>query len=164
MLIHPHLWKKRDSLPTFPLVKNFNLIKRLLVFSLFVFCDLAFAQEDCYLGIGGKDDETIIEVFQLDENQVEKMKNWGAELKYRNSFLLDQAKRLLEKHSESSAEELMAMSYEYRDLLDSMKSNMRMLDQRMLSLFKDDQYNLYVKLCNTASRSPIFANRQVNEK
>lgn len=120
-------------------------------------------QEDCYLGIGGKDDATIIEVFQLNDEQVEKMMNWGAELNYRNGFLRDQAKNLLKRHSQSSPEDLLAMSYEYRGLLDSMKSNMRMLDQRMLSLFSNDQYNLYIKLCNTASRSPIFVNRPINE-
>lgn len=129
-----------------------------------MFSGVVFAQEDCYLGIGGKDDETIIEVFQLNEDQVEKMKNWGAELKYRNSFLIDQAKFLLKKHAQSSPEDLMAMSYQYRDLLDSMKSNMRMLDRRLLSLFDDHQYDLYIRLCNTTSRSPIFVVRQVDEK
>lgn len=137
---------------------------RILSLIFCIFFSEAFAQEDCYLGIGGKDDETIIEVFQLNDFQVEKMRNWAAELKYRNSFLIDQAKYLLKKHEQSSPEDLLAMSYEYRDLLDSMKSNMIMLDRRLLSLFNNDQYNLYVKLCNATSRSPIFVVRPVDEK
>lgn len=122
------------------------------------------AQEDCYLGLGGKNDSTIIEVFQLNDNQIEQMKNWGAELNYRNGFLKEKAKNLLKKHRQSSPEDLLSMSYDYKKLIDSMRSNMRMLDKRLLSLFDEEQYGLYVKLCNNVSRSPIFAHRQLGEK
>ncbi|WP_343485729.1 hypothetical protein [Allomuricauda sp. d1] len=136
----------------------------LLIFSFCLSLTSALAQEDCYLGLGGKNDSTIISVFQLNEFQIEQMKNWGAELNYRNGFLRDRANYLLKKHAQDSPEDLIEMSYEYQKLMDSMKSNMRMLDQRLLSLFNDNQYNLYVKLCHQVSRSPIFANRQVDEK
>ena len=44
------------------------------------------AQEDCFLGIGGRDDEIITAVFQLSDSQVEKLRNWGAELEFRNEI------------------------------------------------------------------------------
>jgi len=123
------------------------------------------AQDDCLLGVGGKDDKTIIEAFQLNDDQIEQMRNWAAELNYRNELLQDQANALLKKHSQSSPEDLLAMSYQYQTLVDSMRSNVRMIDKRLLELFNDKQYNRYVNLCNKATLSPIFANReQVNEK
>ena len=124
----------------------------------------SFAQYDCYLGIGGKDDERITEVFQLSEEQVEKLRNWGAELKFRNEIFELRAKSLLKNHAQASPEDLLKMSYDYKAILDSMTANMRMLDKRMLSTFNDKQYNLYIMLCNQLSRSPIYTTRSVNEK
>mgnify|MGYP000099902379 FL=1 len=116
------------------------------------------------MGIGGDDDEAIAEVFQLNDAQLEQFKNWSAEVKVRNSYLKDQAKYLLKKHAQSSPEDLMAVSYKYRDLLDSMRQNVRMLDKRLLSIFNDRQYNLYLELCNQLTLRPIYVDRSVNEK
>lgn len=116
------------------------------------------------MGIGGKDDKTIETVFELTEDQVEKMRNWGAELKFRNEVFEIRAKNLLKNHAQSSPEDLMKMSYEYKALLDSMQNNMKRLDQRMLGIFTNEQYNLYIMLCNQVYRSPIYAARSVNEK
>lgn len=123
-----------------------------------------FSQEDCYLGIGGKDEEIIEKVFQLDSTQVEQMRNWGAELKYRNSFLIGKANNLVKRHTESSPKVLMAMSVEYKKILDSMQGNLRMLDRRMLGIFNEEQYNLYVMLCNQISNSPLHPTVSFNEK
>ena len=139
------------------------ILNRLLLFLLWVPAVLS-SQNDCFLGIGGKDDKTIQEVFQLNEDQVEKMRNWGAELKFRNEIFEMRIEKLLKTHAQSSPEDLMKMSYEFRALLDSMEGNMRLLDRRMLSIFDNDQYNLYIMLCNEVYRSPIYAPRSVNEK
>lgn len=125
---------------------------------------MLFSQEECLLCIGGKDDETIKTVFELTEDQVEKMRNWGAELKYRNEIFERRVDKLLEEHAQSSPEDLMKMSYQFKSLLDSMKSNMRLLDRRMLGTFTNEQYNLYIMLCNQVSLSPLYATRSVNEK
>ena len=138
-------------------------MNRLLLFLLWVPAVLS-SQNDCFLGIGGKDDKTIQEVFQLNEDQVEKMRNWGAELKFRNEIFEMRIEKLLKTHAQSSPEDLMKMSYAFRALLDSMEGNMRLLDRRMLSIFDNDQYNLYIMLCNEVYRSPIYAPRSVNEK
>lgn len=126
-----------------------------------IFCQ---AQEECFLGMGGKNDEDIVEVFQLDELQREKMANWSAELKVRNDILKDQAKYLLKKNVDGSPEQLMEISYQYRTLLDSMRQNLRMLDTRLLSIFNDSQYNLYIELCQGVSMRPIYVDRSVGEK
>ncbi len=138
------------------------MVRILLLFFLTPF--LLFSQEDCFLGIGGKDDETIKAVFELTEDQVEKMRNWGAELQFRNEIFERRAEDLLKNHAQSSLEDLMRMSYEFKALLDSMENNMKRLDQRMLGIFTNEQYNLYIMLCNEVYRSPIYAARSVNEK
>ena len=122
------------------------------------------SQEDCYLGIGGKDDAVITKVFELDEKQVESLRNWGAQLKFRNEIFEIRANNLLKNHAQSSPEDLLKMSYQYKALLDSMQKNMRMLDKRMLGIFTMEQYNLYIMLCNQVNRSPIFARPTVSEK
>ena len=95
------------------------------------------AQQDCYLGVGGPDDQTITEVFRLDSLQREQLANLGAELKFRNQLLAQRAEYLLELHAQSSPEDLLVMSFEYRQVLDSMHSNMRLIDKKLLSLFND---------------------------
>ncbi|WP_190809368.1 hypothetical protein [Flagellimonas sp. S3867] len=126
-----------------------------------IFCS---AQKECALGIGGGNDDSIAEVFQLNELQLEKLKNWSAELKIRNELLKDQAKFILKRNAQSSPEDLLSISYKYRSLLDSMKQNVRMLDKRLLSIFNDKQYNLYMDLCGQMMLQPIHLDRSVNEK
>jgi len=122
------------------------------------------AQEECYLGIGGKDDAAITEVFQLNDEQIENLKNWGAELKFRNEIFENKLENLLKNHAQSSPEDLMKMSFKYKAYLDSIVGNIRLLDKRMLSTFNDKQYNLYIMMCNQLLRTPIYANRSLNEK
>nr|WP_299384425.1 hypothetical protein [Allomuricauda sp.] len=136
-----------------------------ILITLMLLCSFfAYSQEDCFLGIGGKDDDTIVEVFQLNDVQVEQLRNWSAELKVRNQYLKDKAKHLLRRHAQSSPEDLMAVSYQYKDLLDSMKQNVIMLDKRLLSVFNDRQYNLYLELCNQLTLRPIYVDGPVDEK
>ncbi|MDT0540326.1 MULTISPECIES: hypothetical protein [Croceitalea] len=134
----------------------------LFIFSILIFFS-SYAQEDCYLGIGGKDDVIITEVFELTEEQTENLKNWGAELKFRNEIFELKANNLLKNHAQASPEDLLKMSYNYKALLDSMAANMRLLDKRMLGTFTNKQYNVYIMLCNQLSRSPIYTSRSVNE-
>nr|WP_298999576.1 hypothetical protein [uncultured Allomuricauda sp.] len=139
-------------------------MKKLLLFALLFSFFFSSAQMDCTLGVGGKDNETIIEVFQLNEEQRESLKNWSAELEVRNTYLKNKAKSLLNKHQESPPSVLMEMSYEYRQLLDSMKSNSRSIDRRLLGTFNQKQYDLYVELCGMISMSPMQVDNSVNEK
>nr|WP_299343526.1 hypothetical protein [Allomuricauda sp.] len=140
------------------------LLQKILLLVFFLSSLLCSAQMDCSLGVGGRDDETIIQVFQLNEDQKEKMKNWSAELNVRNTLLKDKAKRLLKQHEESSPEALIQMSMEYKTILDSMRANVLMIDKRLLSVFNKRQYDLYVELCSSISMHPIFVRRSDNEK
>ena len=116
------------------------------------------------MGVGGTDDETIAEVFQLNDEQRQSLRNWSAELKVRNEILSNQAEFLLKQHEESSPEVLMTISKEYKTIMDSMKQNVRMMDKRLLSIFNPKQYNFYVKLCDQLTLRPIYINRSVDEK
>jgi hypothetical protein len=122
------------------------------------------AQQDCVLGIGGQDDEMISEVFQLNDEQMGKMRNWSAELRIRNEILKNQADFLLKKHAQSSPEDLVAMSQKYKDILDSMKQNVLRQDKRLLSIFNEKQYNFYLELCSQLTLRPIYVSRSVDEK
>ncbi|MEP4947848.1 MAG: hypothetical protein ABJU26_09920, partial [Flavobacteriaceae bacterium] len=63
-----------------------------------------------------------------------------------------------------SPDELRVMSYKYRILLDSMRQNVKMLDTKLLAIFNDNQYNLYIELCSGISLRPIYITRSVGEK
>ncbi|TAI49415.1 hypothetical protein [Flagellimonas allohymeniacidonis] len=139
-------------------------MRKVLPLFFFVFSMHIFSQKECPLGVGGKDDDTIIEVFQLNEEQTEKMRNWSAELKIRNTLLKDKAKHLLKRNEESPPDVLMKVSKEYKDILDSMKANSLMIDKRLLSIFNERQYGFYLELCSGISLRPIFVNGPNNEK
>ena len=122
------------------------------------------AQMDCMLGVGGPDGDTIVKVFQLNEEQQEKLKSWAAELKVRNDILREKAEFLMKKNEESTPETLLVVSQQYRTIQDSMAQNIRMMDKRLLTIFNEKQYQYYVKLCNELSLRPIHVNRPIDEK
>ncbi|WP_326277885.1 hypothetical protein [Flagellimonas halotolerans] len=133
----------------------------LFLFLIFWFC--GFAQMDCILGVGGRDNETITKVFELTEEQQENLRNWSAELKIRNDFLKDKATYLMKKNKESPPEVLITVSKQYATILDSMKQNVGMIDKRLLRSFNNTQYERYLKLCGQLSLRPIHINRSVDE-
>lgn len=139
-------------------------LKKLSFFTLLLVSIFCNGQEDCFLGLGGEDHDAIVSVFQLSDQQQEDLKNWGAELKFRNEVFKIRAEKLLKNHAQKSPEDLLNLSFKYRSLLDSMRSNLRMLDKRMLSTFNDKQYNLYIELCNSVLMSPIYADRSLDLK
>lgn len=114
------------------------------------------AQDDCILGVGITANETITSVFQLSEEQVEKMVNLGAELKYRNELLSSQLENITKRHPQSSEEDLMKLAGEYKTMMDSMGRVQKMIDKKVLSLFNKKQYNRYVNLCQEAFRRPLY--------
>ena len=113
------------------------------------------AQEDCILGVGITEDETIIAVFQLNEDQAEQMINFSAELKYRNELLNNQAENILKRHPQSSTAELMVLAEKYNVIRDSMARVQHMIDIKTLKLFNKNQYLRYLELCNETFRRPF---------
>ena len=133
------------------LKKGFRVLSIILMISI-----TAMVQEDCILGVGITADSTLIDVFQLNEEQTEKLKNWSAELKYRNELLNNQAENLLKRHPQSSAAELMVLAEKYKVIRDSMGTVQRTLDIKTLKLFNENQYKLYLALCEKALRRPYY--------
>ena len=120
-----------------------------------VFIQNITAQEDCILGVGVTDNETIISVFQLNEEQAEKLANLSAELKYRNELLNSQIENTRKKNPKSSEEDLMKLAKEYKIVMDSVGKIQRTIDKKVLSLFNKKQYNRYMNLCQEAFVRPI---------
>ncbi len=110
--------------------------------------------DDCMLGIGGKDTETIIQVFQLSEEQIGKMEQWRAELTLANKAFQDEIRLLFDTHPQSTDEELQALANKYKALKDKVLANAREYDIRMLQLFNPRQYDRYQELCASARRTP----------
>ncbi|KPM31649.1 Peptidase T [Croceitalea dokdonensis DOKDO 023] len=131
---------------------------------LLMLSQVTYAQEVCYLGTGSDKAKAIEAIFQLTDTQKKNLKNWGAELRYRNELFALRAEGLLKNNAQASVEDLLAMSYKYKVLLDSMKANAYRLDKRMLSTFSPEQYTTYLKLCRQISRNPIFVPVLVDEK
>ena len=113
------------------------------------------AQDDCILGVGITKDETIIAIFQLNEEQAEQMINFSAELKYRNELLNNQAENILKRDPQSSVAELMVLAEKYNVIRDSMARVQRMIDIKTLKLFNMKQYQRYLELCIEAYRQPF---------
>lgn len=129
-----------------------------------LFFSLGRGQKDCYLCLGMGNNPEIVDVFELDSLQRRLLDNLSAELKFRNRMLEDRAKYMLLLHEQSSPEDLLIMSFEYRAIMDSMFDNVRMIDRRLLAEFTDNQYNRYINLCNKIQRSPIYAPRVRKKK
>ncbi len=123
---------------------------------LFFFTLSSFAQlMDCTLGIGGKDTETIIKVFQLNDKQLVQMETWIQDLKMSNEGIREQIDNLLEKHPQSNPEEIQSLAQKFKPLRDQMISNSKKCDQKLLGILNENQYRRYISLCEEAARKPL---------
>lgn len=113
-------------------------------------------QQDCTLGIGGKDTETIVEVFQINEEQKTQMNTWIQELTEKNKVIEEEIKTLLENHPQSTQDDLITLAAKYKVLKDQIVSVSKMYDIKLLSIFNDKQYQRYVDLCREALRDPMM--------
>jgi oligoribonuclease (3'-5' exoribonuclease) len=107
------------------------------------------------LGIGGKDTETIVEVFQLSEEQLVKMNGWITELTKSNELIEEQIDVLLEKHPQSNEEELQTLAEKFKPLREQIISNSRKCDQKLIGILNENQYQRYIDLCSEAIRRPL---------
>ncbi len=126
---------------------------KLLAVLLFL-CTIGSAQE-CTLGIGGKDDETIIQVFQLNIEQVVKMEELSKLLDIEISPIELQSKELLETHPQKTPEELTELAVKFKVLENKIVQISRLYDQKLLGLFNQKQYQRYLELCREVARTPL---------
>ena len=120
-------------------------------------CFASFGQEnDCALGVGNKDTETIKAIFQLSEEQIEKMDAWIGELELRSGEIEDQMRVLLDSHPQSTEADLINLANKYSRYKDELFQISIEYDQKLLGIFNDKQYAYYVSLCSEAERKPLI--------
>ncbi|RTE53205.1 hypothetical protein EHW67_12030 [Arenibacter aquaticus] len=113
------------------------------------------AQEDCSLAIGVTDTDTIIQIFQLKEEQITKLEEFKAALELEIKFLDEERQNLFENHPQSTPEELTALGEKHRVLEDKIKQVFLKYDLQLLALFNEKQYDRYAALCQEVSRIPL---------
>lgn len=113
------------------------------------------AQEDCSLAIGVTDTDTIIQIFQLREEQVQKLEEYKAALELEIKLLDEERQNLFEHHPQSTPEELTALGEKHRVLEEKIKQVFLKYDLRLLALFNEKQYDRYKALCKEVSRIPL---------
>jgi len=128
--------------------------KRYVVVLLILFCFYANAQE-CLLGIGGNDAETIVEIFQLNENQRTTMNTLQEELEIEIKGINEQIEKLLADHPQSKDADLVVLAEKYKVLRQKILDASYRCDKALLATFNTKQYDRYLELCREAIRRPI---------
>lgn len=111
--------------------------------------------QDCTLNIGGKDTETIIKIFQLNDGQIGQMEGWRSELEIETSLIEDQIQELMDKQPQKTPEELIILAEKYNVLKEKMVNVSKIYDKKLIGIFNQRQYQRYVDLCNEAFRRPM---------
>lgn len=130
-------------------------LKAFLSVLIFSFFSLSGNAQDCTLDIGGKNSETLVRVFQLNEHQIGQMESWSAELAVANKAIEDDIQKLFDSHPQSTPEELTILAEKYRGLQQKMVNASYKADKKLLTIFNEKQYERYLQLCNEAIRVPI---------
>jgi aminoglycoside phosphotransferase family enzyme len=111
--------------------------------------------QNCTLDIGGKNTETIIDVFQLNEAQIATMETLRGELAVETKSVEDQIEKLLAEHPQSTEEDLIKLADKYKVLQQKIVNASYESDKKLLSQFNPKQYERYLQLCKAAIRRPI---------
>lgn len=127
----------------------------LFILALLVFSYSAAQLSDCTLAVGGKDTEVIIQVFQLNEAQQEKLMNWIGELQLYHKEKVDEIRQLFDTHPQQTEEELQQLAAKYKGLRDEIEANSRAIDLKLIATFNQKQYERYMALCREAGRQPM---------
>lgn len=126
----------------------------LLFLASFVLTGLNAQQAPCLLGTG-EDTETIIQVFQLNEQQQAQLQEWSLELQIRQEDIAERAGGLIEAENGSGTTGLDSLATKYNDLKKELLSMQADFDTRVLALFNERQYQRYVQLCEEVNRAPL---------
>lgn len=133
-----------------------SLKKLLNILAIFlVFFTGSLNAQICTLDIGGKNAETIVTVFQLNEAQMAILKTLQGELAIESKSVNDQIEKLLAEHPQSTQEELIKLADKYKVLQQKIVTASQESDTKLLSEFNAKQYERYLQLCKAAIRRPI---------
>lgn len=113
-----------------------------------------YAQE-CTLDIGGKNYNTIIDIFQLNAEQQATMQKVRDELQLSQETIEAEIQKLFNSHPQSTQEELTTLSNKYKVLKEKMVDMAWESDKLVLETFNPKQYERYLNLCGEALRKPI---------
>jgi hypothetical protein len=116
----------------------------------------ARAQQECSLAIGATESDTIIQIFQLNEEQVDRLEEFKSALEIETRLLDGERKNLFENHPQSTPEDLTALGEKYKVLEERMKQVFKKYDLKLLALFNERQYQRYITLCQEVSRQPLM--------
>lgn len=130
-------------------------VKGFLTAFLFFILFFRGSAQECTLGVGGKNTETLIKIFQLNETQASKMEELVAELAMATKLLEDDIQKLFDTHPQSTPDELTLLSEKYKVLEERLVAGHRQADIKVLSTFNQKQYERYLALCNEAVRIPL---------
>lgn len=137
------------------LASKIMLLKTLgmfLTFFLYTFWGMA---QDCTLDIGGKNGDTLIQVFQMNEEQISQMETWRAELNVEIKVIEEEIQKLFDNHPQSTPAELTTLASKYKVFEQKIVDASRATDKNLLSIFNSKQYDRYLELCHEAIREPI---------
>ncbi len=120
-----------------------------------LFISLPINAQTCTLDIGGKNAETMVTVFQLNEKQMAALETLQRELAVETKSLESQIEKLLAEHPQSTEEELIKLADKYKVLQQKIVTASYESDKKLLSEFNAKQYDRYLQLCKAAIRRPI---------
>lgn len=127
-----------------------------LLFAAMLIPSLLFGQlQDCTLGIGNKDTEVIFKVFKLNEEQMALAEALASEYQKSSRLIQEQVDQLFESHPQRTPEDLQKMAQKFDSLKVELTSMSRSYDRKLVGLFDQKQYEVYLQLCNEVMRKPL---------
>lgn len=130
-------------------------LKTLGMFLTFFLCTFLARAQDCTLDIGGKNTDTLIQVFQMNKEQIGQMQSWRAELSIQTKGIEEEIQKLFDNHPQSTPDELTTLAGKYKVMQQKIVEASKAADKKLLSVFNVKQYERYLELCHEALRKPI---------
>ena len=122
---------------------------------LLFFNSLGAQLADCTLGLGGKDTEVIVQVFKLNGEQTSKLDMWVAEYQKTSRIIQEEVDQLLASHPQKTPEDLQKLAVKFNTLKTKLQGVSKRYDQKLVTLFNPQQYEVYLQLCNEVNRKPM---------
>jgi len=135
--------------------KTKTMLARFHFFAVFSLIFYTGNAQNCTLDIGGKNSETIVTVFQLNQTQLATMEALQGELEIETNTIEAQIEKLLAEHPQSTEINLLAMGDKYKVLQQKLVQASYQSDKKLLATFNSKQYERYLQLCKAAIRRPI---------
>ncbi len=120
-----------------------------------VFASFIATGQTCALGVGTSNPDTVIEVFQLNNQQIEKLKAVKVAYVDGSQSIEQKIEKLLKEHPQSSPADLTLMAEKYNVLKEEMIALSLKSDEEVLTTFNQKQYERYLLLCKETYQRPI---------